>query len=67
MRELHFSSVVLFPGIGATQRLVTRDSPSAGAMNSLAVDSIFEYRGRFCINGAFYVPETAGALLCWKY
>lgn len=64
---LAFSSLVRIPGYpGASNTLTTR-STGAWTSNALKVDTILEYKGRFCVDGKFWIPETAGSLLGWEY
>lgn len=66
--QLSFSQPVKLPGIsGATATVTTRPPTSPFATGATKVDSIFLYEDCFCINGGFWIPKTAGALLGWEY
>ena len=70
VRALHFSQLVRWPGLAGSFSSLIVGKPEVAQLNAANVcyaDSIFEYRGRFCVNGRFWVPETAGALLSWEY
>lgn len=70
VKALHFSQLVRWPGLAGSFSSLVVGKPEVAQLNAANVcyaDSIFEYRGRFCVNGRFWVPETAGALLSWEY
>lgn len=67
VRFLQFSSPCKLPGMGGAPSALTTDPTSQGFIGAAKVNSIFEYQGRFCINGEFWIPETCGILLGWMY
>lgn len=63
--ELRFSHPVMLPGrSGATNLVTTSEGAGYGATR---VDSILLYRGEFIVDGGFFIPKTAGALLGWSF
>ena len=70
IRALHFDKLVRWPGLAGSFSSLVVGKPDNWQINTANIcyaDSIFEYKGRFCVNGQFWVPETAGALLSWEY
>lgn len=70
VRALHFSQLVRWPGLGGSFTTLSTSKPEVPQLNSANLcyaETIFEYQGKFCINGRFWMPQTAGALLTWEY
>jgi hypothetical protein len=70
VRCIHFSQLVRWPGLAGSFTTLTTTKPEVPQLNSANVcyvDSIFLYRGEFCINGRFWMPKTAGAILTWEF
>lgn len=70
VRALHFSQLVRWPGLAGSFTTLTTTKPEVAQLTSANVayaESIFLYRGDFCINGKFWMPRTAGALLTWEF
>jgi len=67
VRELHFSQSVRIPGYGGASNMVTTNPLPTASAAGTKVASIFLYQGEFCIDGEFFIPKTAGALLGWKF
>lgn len=66
VKALCFTQVVNLPDIGTGTRVVSGRGIRTWS-NAITVDTIFEYRGEFIINGSFFIPKTSGALLGWSY
>lgn len=69
VKAVHFSQMVRWPGFaGAGSSLVSRAlNPSITNPSYIWCDTIFQYRGKFCIDGKWFMPESAGAILTWEY
>ena len=65
---MQFSTLVRIPGYpGATTSITTDVAGHAWASNSQTVDTIFFYEDCFVVDGKFWIPKTAGALVGWEY
>lgn len=56
--SIHFAGITKFPGISGASNTLTTQRVGTYA-NSSQVDSIFLYRGEFCVNGRLFVPKSA--------
>lgn len=68
VKAIYFGQVVKWPqlaGAGSCLR-VGRPENSLG-QNIIYCDSIFEYRGSFCINAQFWVDKSCAYILCHEY
>ena len=66
--HLQFSQAIRVPGKGGAFTRISTTAPLiAGVSDSLHAESIYEYNGRFCIDGTFWIPVTCGALVGWQY
>ena len=67
VRALYFSQIVKFPGMGGAASALVADKSESLVPGALKCDTIFLYKGDFIIDGIFFLPRTAGALLCYKF
>lgn len=64
---LSFSSPVVIPGRSGAANQIVVGKPTGTWNSAIYVDTIFLYGGEFIVDGTFFVPKTAGALLGWKF
>lgn len=66
---LFFDKAVRLPGKGGACSRITTNPPGVftGTADALFVQSIYEYQGRFCVDGMYWIPETCGSLVGWVY
>lgn len=64
---LSFSAPVVLPGRSGASNQIVVGKPGGTWASAIFVDSIFLYNGEFIVDGSFFIPKTAGALLGWKF
>ena len=68
VRALYFDKPIIVPGVsGATSSIRVGGPPQGLGSNATVVESIFLYQEKFCINGRFFMPVTAGSLTFYEF
>lgn len=68
VKALYFGQMVKWPGVaGAGNVLMVGKPLNAMAQNIMYAESIFEYKGQFCINAQHWMPKSCAYLLCYEY
>jgi hypothetical protein len=67
VRAIYFSQIIKFPGMSGAASMLVVDKSDSVSFGALKCDSIFLYRGEFIVDGMYFIPKTAGAILCYKF
>lgn len=67
VKAINFWQSIKWPGIPGAGLSLVAGRPNDFRSNVLYCETIFQYRGKFCIDGKYWMPETSGAILNWEY
>lgn len=67
VKAIHFNQVIKWPGTGGAASSIVVGKLEGIGSAFIPVESIFQYKGKFIVNGRFFMPETASAILSYEY
>lgn len=67
VKAVHFTQVIKWPGTGGAASSIAVGEYKGIGSAFIPVESIFLYKGNFIVNGRYFMPITAGAILSYEY